>query len=288
MSNENNLENWWEEGDNPVISFGAGDGSEISVVPSTAWGDVGTVGGTTLIPESEMEDALDYAYLNLQKTQQADEWFHVIRRCSEHYVVREFLIASEEILYDSPTSTKIKNHTALPENEIYFHILRAFARAEEDGFKSAQILWDDIHANWLSCLNDYRKPHVLVLLYLTSICSGNIEQSSRYLQQLWSIIKFMDGTKRHAFGIWDEWTTCLLVTWIFMKYSSDFCRSFCSTQPGCSYPFTFQKKSIILQNLDVSLIADAIEYPYYVLARECYTSLPKVQYKGKKVARLQL
>lgn len=294
MADEFNLEDWWEESSedlhiNPSPSdVERGTTSTISVELSNVWGDVGTIGGPPAIAEDEMEEMLAKTYKSFPKTRQANEWFYVIRRCSDKYDVTEYLLASEKILYDSKVSTEIKHYTSLATNETYFHVFRAFARAREGDFEAAKILWDDIHANWLHNLNDYRKPYVLAHLYATSICSKEWEQSNRYLRQLWSIVKFMDGTKRHAFGIWDEWIACLLIMWIFMKHSDDFLQFFCEKYPGQPSPFGFQRKSIIIKNLDVSFIADVIEQPYYKLARELYPSLPEVHYEEKEIAQLRL
>lgn len=289
--NEFGLEDWWEGED--VVRYAKTFGIEpidpnfqVSDSKTTAWGDVGTVGISTIIPEDEMEVMLTTTFKKLQTIKIADEWFYVTRRC-EILNIHEYVIASENLIYGSKTNTKMKNgYIAQSLAEIYFHMLRAYSRAQEDDFMTAQTLWVDIHENWLHHSNDYRKPFILLSLYLTSLCVNEWKQCMRYLKQFWSLIKFMDGTKRHAFGIWDEWTICLIVSWFFMKYSPDFRKVFCEGYLTQADPFCFQKKSIILQNLKHSFIAEIIPKAYYNKARELNPELPEIEYKEKKVAHL--
>lgn len=292
--NDFNLEDWWKE--ESLETFGdpgpgpgdpdPSDPPEQSFVDPSAWGDVGSIGFTSIIPEDEMEDVLAATFKKLQTIKIADEWFYVTRRCT-CMDIHEYVTASEDLIYESKTSTKMKNgYIALPISEIYFHMLRAYARAREGKFVDAQILWTDIHENWLRHSSDYRKPFILLSLYLTSLCTDDWKQCMKYLKQFWSLVKFMDGTKRHAFGIWDEWTTCLIVSWFFMKHSADFRKVFCEDYLTQSSPFVFQKKSIILQNLNNSFIADVIPEAYYNKARELNSGLPEIEYKEKKIANL--
>ena len=294
---EFNLEDWWEEEvagasvpwTAPMDAFGAGALAVPSLSKTTAWGDVGTIGLNRAISKDEMENALAETFKKLPTTKMADEWFYVIRRCDD-LDVHEYVIASEDLIYKSKTSTKIGNsYAALPLSELYFHILRTYARAREGDFVSAHTLWVDIHENWLHHANDYRKPFILSSLYLAELCVNEWKQCMRYLKQLWSLTKFMDGIKRHAFGIWDEWTTCLLVSWFFMKYSSDFRKVFCADYIAQAHPFIFQRKSIILKNLSNSFIADVIPEAYYNKARELNPELPEIEYKEeKRIAHLRL
>lgn len=283
---EFDLEGWWEN-DLPdtdkfnVETFRIIEGS---LSKTTAWGDVGTIGLNPSIPESDMPNILARTFEKLQISGIADEWFYIIRRC-DSFNTDDCVVESENLIYGSKTSTKIKNgYTALPLAELYFHVLRAYTRANEGDFVSAQTLWKDIHENWLHHASEYRKPFVLSSLYLTSLCINDWEQSMRYIKQLWSITKFMDGVKRHSMGVWDEWTVCLMVSWFFMKYSRDFQTVYYDQ----TYPFVFQKKSIILQNLKDSFIADVIPKVYYDMARELNPQLPEIQYKEKPVASLRL
>ncbi len=284
-NNDFNLEEWWEDELPEIHPFVDIPGESLS--KTTAWGDVGTIGLNTAISENEMEDVLAETFKKLRSTKMADEWFYVIRRC-DHLDAHEYVIASENLIYNSKTSTKIRDgYIALPMAELYFHVLRAYARAREGDFQSAQVLWLDIHENWLHHANDYRKPFVLTSLYLTGLCVREWKQSMRYLKQMWSLTKFMDGTKRHAFGIWDEWTTCLLVSWFFMQHSKDFTETFCANYITQAHPFNFQRKSIILKNLNNSFIADVIPEAYYNKARELNPKLPEIEYKEKQVAHVQ-
>ncbi len=295
--NEFNLEDWW---DNNLPGFGVLRHGPVMPDPvepgpdpvirsfskTTAWGDIGSIGITEAIPDDQIENLLAITFKKLQTLKIADEWFHVIRRC-DGVDVHEYVIASEDLIYESKTSTKTKNgYVALPLSELYFHILRAYARAYEGRFVDAQILWTDIHENWLHHANDYRKPFILSLLYLTSLCTNDWQQGMKYLRQFWSIVKFMDGTKRHAFGIWDDWTTCLIVSWFFMKHSIAFRKVFCADYIAQANPFVFQRKSIILENLNDSFIAAVIPETYYNKARELNPELPQIEYKEKKVAHV--
>lgn len=298
-----NLEEWWEDDISPenladlpdVETFfherpvGPGPDPILrSLSKTTAWGDIGTIGLNTTIPEQELKNVLSSTFQKLQNIKTADEWFYVIRRC-KNLDIHKYVTASEILIYGSKTNTKISNgYTASPLSELYFHVLRAYARADELDFIAAQKLWTDIHENWLHRVNDYRKPYILSSLYLTSLCVNEWEQSMRYLKQLWSLIKFMDGIKRYAFGIWDEWTTCLLVSWFFMQHSPDFRKVFCADYIAQSDPFSFQRKSIILKNLNNSFISDVISEAYYNKARELNPELPEIEYKEKKIANLRL
>ena len=131
MPNDNdfNLEDWWEEegelgeleafGDDPIGGTSAGDPPE-----PQAWGDVGSVGFTSIIPENEMEDVLAATLQKIQTTKIADEWFYVARRC-QILNIHEYITASEDLIYESKISTKMKNgYVSLPCAEIYFHIMR--------------------------------------------------------------------------------------------------------------------------------------------------------------------
>lgn len=285
---EFNLEDWWEQDLPEVEVFDDHDGViGSSMSKTTAWGDVGTVGLNTTFPESEMDNILKETFTKFKSSKNTDEWFYIIRRC-DTINTNAYVTASEDILYGSKTNTKIKDeYAALPLSEIYFHILRAHTRADENDFEAAQTLWTDIHDNWIHHVNDYRKPFILSALFVSSICTNEWKQSSRYLKKMWTLIKFMDENKRQAFGIWDEWTTCLIVSWFFMKHSMKFRTIFCKDYISQSSPFSFQKKSIILKNLKDSFISDIIPEAYYCKARELNQELPEIQYKEKEIAYLE-
>lgn len=294
---EFNLEDWWE---NDLPDFHAFD----RVVPvdnvdpvnpiepvgpsfskTTAWGDVGTIGIDTVIPENELENVLASTFSKLKTLKISDEWFYVIRRC-DHMNVTKYVQASEELLYGSKENMKMINgYIAQPLSELYFHMLRAYTRAEEGDFVTARKMWQGIHENWIQHANDYRKPFILTALYLTSLSTNEWEQAMHYLRKMWSIIKFMDGVKRYAFGIWDEWITCIILSWFFAKHT-DYLYVFCKDYIEQSNPFVFQRKSIILENMKDSFITEVIPKAYYEKARQLNPGLPEIEYKEKKIAYL--
>jgi hypothetical protein len=286
----NDIENWWEkqdeEDEEKVEAFAVPtpDPSRISI---TMWGDTGTIGSVYQIDEKMIDQTIIATFQALEKFKNADEWISLMRHANNTRNITRCIKSSEQLMYTSETSMKLINgYYATPINQLYFHIQRAYALADTGNFVSAYTIWNEIAESWLDCADEYRQPYILSQLYFVNLCSNRWTAALTHLDQLWSIIKFMDSNKRHAFGIWDEWTVCLLVSWIFAKHSTSFYEAFCQDFLGQGRLFEFQKKILIMEHLNPDFLASVIEEPYYNRARESNPELPEIHYKEKPHADL--
>ena len=281
---DDTLEQWWEE-DN-VIEFGDGVVTlDRSILSITTWGDAGWIGVSYLASDKDLDAIIRNTFQALHSFKRADEWISLMRQAHISRNVLTCIQESEKLLYSSQTSMNLNpGFYASDLNQLYFHMFRAYARAEEGNFDDAQLIWTEIVHSWMDHADEYRQPFILFHLYVTSLCTKDWKNSMSYLDQLWALIKFMDANKRHAFGIWDEWVACLLVTWFFIKHCPTFSVAFrkeCATQSDL---FKFQKKSLILEHLDPAFITSLVDLSYYNKAREMFPHLPQVQYKEKSSA----
>lgn len=244
--------------------------------------NLGTIGMSPIITEQNIDQTIVDSFSSLQRFKTADEWIILMKHAHICRIIYPWINKSETLLFSSSNSTTMnEDYVATRFNQLHFNLLRAYARAYENDFNSAKILLDQIANKWITEADEYRQPYFLRHLYTTSLCTKDWDNAMLYLDQLWLLIKFMDPNKRHAYGAWDEWTCCLIVTWIFMKYWKEFDQTVRKNYLLQSQPFRSQHKTTILKYLDINFLSEIIDQSYYNKARELNPNLPIIEYKEK-------
>lgn len=253
----------------------------------TTWGDVGNLGFSPSINKDNMHSEIERVIKDLDniplEEKNVDECLNVIRYCYNadfdnigHYV--ELCVSK---LYSSSRSDELKKpYRATPMNETYFHLIRSEICASLNKWDDCGYLCDLIYKKWVHHVPGYRRPYILNNLYINALCTNQWDQSIKYLKHNWTLIKGVDAHKRHSFGLWDEWVCSLVITWFFMKNIKEFEEFFLRSFHTSIDPFNFQKKSLILKNLNSNIISDLIPKFYYEKARELNPQLPDIFQQG--------
>ena len=294
MSDDKKNEIFWDKEENiddPGFRVFAFSTSVSSTEPYSSfrvstWGDIGNLGfSPKLNPEqahSELERAIADLDIQSIKSKNIDECLNLMRQCYEDNIVNaiEYLERCEQKIYKSIDSDEmIDTYEATPLNVAYFQVIRAQIRAQRQQWEECSHLCERIHKKWMHHAPEYRRPYILGKLYVHALCMAEWDQALRYLKHSWSLIKATDAHRRHAFGLWDEWTCNLLLTWFFIKHVDDFKEKYLKEFHTTIDPFHFQKKSIILNYMEDGIISELIPKFYYDKIRSLYPQFPEIYFK---------
>lgn len=228
---------------------------------------LGRLGQPWTIKSSLVDITLE-KYLEALKLEcNVDDWLQVVRNTRApdeewHDRWKTRVQESEQLLYLSNSSLILKDkYTASKINELFFHIIRAYLRAEEGNFEAADIIWNELAKNWMN-VDLYRQSNLLYHLFVTSLCTNQWDKALGYMKQLWSLVKSMDSILRHEHGAWDDWTTCLLVSWYFSSRCKTFLTYF-RDYHNIQGAMLIQKKGFLINHLHSDFLIGAASRPYY-------------------------
>ncbi len=254
--------------------------------PDVLWlGDaIGTLSGNSALsqePSIEMATRGMKGYFkNIKLPSGPNDWMLVMSgirspKSKYHSVYNDFIRASEDLLYDSHTSTKLLSELKANEpNQLYFNIIRGYTRAEEGDFDSAHVLFQDIYDNWVG-IDSNRQTKVLVHCLIAFLYNGKTSEALDCLKRMWSIIKVSDGIKRFNLGLWEDWTMALMLVWHFSDHVASFANEFL-------VKFNMQVTVGIWQRRHMMLLSsfnpiNIVPRIYYERARSLYPGLPELK-----------
>lgn len=293
MDNAN--KHWWEEEkpveiftDRPGVGGSGGEQPPVSEFKINAWGDCGGVGFTSKIDlctvKTTINNILSIFTKAVHDNYRCDisECINILRQYYYYDTIDclKWTKLFEDIFFKSKHSTDLIDiFTANESDKTYLNILRTNLRASENDIPNAINMWQDIYNNTLDAIPDPRKPYILSQIYYVQILTDQWPQSEITLKKMWSIMLLnTNSSSRFSFGIWDEWTLCLLITWFMAKHVKEY-RDFYmqEIQKSTILPFNFQHKETIINNININFIFDIVHKNYYNYCKSNHSDLPSME-----------
>jgi len=239
-----------------------------------------------------MPSKLKTAFDMLKNSEDVSYWFDLVRQCRHPSMlwdidfilprdpvnlVNEYIQKSEKLLYDSDTSLQLKEpYTADIYQEVTFHTIRAYLRAEEGDFDASLKIWDNL-TSWLEKLSLVRKSNLLFHLFKCYLCTNRFQKSYNYFCQHWYLIKYCSMSDRFNEGIWDNMSIMYMIMSFFIEHTDEY-KLFLSTQDDIVFENLHKHKKVGLiysLSYDHSWIVSQLSLDYYNKAREYFSTLPE-------------
>jgi len=252
-----------------------------------------TAGGYVLEdPKKIILNRLNDFFEELQTSKNATPWFDIIRQCRHPAflweidfiepkepmnIVNEYIRKSEQILYGSNANVYINpEYTADKYQEVCFHTIRAYLRAEEYNFDASLKILNQI-IEWSEDLSLVRRSNLIMHLFKACLCTKDFEMSYKYFKDHWYLTKYSSEAERFNEGIWDNMMIMYMIMCFFIEYTDEY-QLFLSTHGDIELENLHKHKKISIMYLlknDHSWIVSQLSLPFYNHARELMPTLPE-------------
>ncbi len=189
--------------------------------------------------------------------------------------LNELIVESEKIFFVSPDSTEIKDDFYAENEELaYFHIIRAYLRAEEGNIASSMKIWNQLYSTWLFRQHPQRKSNLLAHLYKVFMCTKELDMAAHCINKLWTEISITEQVKRYEYGMWDNLTNIFLVQWVFSYYVDEIASNL--TSELANFQILRHKRQEIAPLIckDTQWLVATCSRPFYDHARNLMPTLP--------------
>lgn len=265
-------------------SSSSGGGGGISASTSGLFEDVkhfsladwaGGFSGTRNLKIEDIEASLKAFFDNLDYSLGADNWMQlcktIVEASSYPDILNEYVIKSEQKLYDSPTSTKLKDaYQANLIYQLFFNLVRFHVHANVEEFDISKAIIDDLYDNWTDVDSQYQYP-IVYYKFVEAISTGKFQEATDAMKRLHAILKMTDDAKRHAIGLWDDWTCVLIIVWYASTLSASFEKHLMNDLKITDSFYHMKRKSSIIKNLKESGMEELLTTPYFRKMKETYS-----------------
>ena len=223
---------------------------------------------------------MDQHYENVctGKLNSITDWFQLlilIYGCRDNFPkeYQELLLKTEKRFYNSSSSTDMLDHVG-KSLQIYFHIIRAHYKAENNDFEAADSIFDSLCENWM--LVEEKQTNILYHSFIHYVCTAQWKKAIFTARRMWSILKIMNNSDRYNWGAMDDWIMINVVQWFILQYVSDYAK-FVSVEESVEITSLLgNKKTLLLNHITPEIIADIIKPYYYTKLRSIVTNLPEI------------